>query len=326
MLEQLLREVQLVDAVEVREVGRGARAQPGLVVVADAGDDLLAFAARRVLAGDIGEVRVAERAVVEPVVAAPAVDHGAHRHGGLQRRVRVDEGHQHGKTFVRRADHADLAVRLRDVLDQPVDGVVRVGRVVDRRVVQRAAHGARHHVVAFGAVFAAHVLEHADVAILDEGIVAFAQHRIDVRALVALRALGRVVGRAGQHDGRVGHALRNHDHGVQLDAIAHRDHLHALDVVRIRVGRRGELGRNIGRHRRGLRVDGAGDEDGEDGEAGAKAHAGVSRCEGRVRCMVLARPARRNGSVCCAAVLMGRRMYMQLACSGAHRNAKLCGS
>jgi hypothetical protein len=57
VLEQLLREVELVQAVDAGEVPGRTGAQERVVVVVGAGDDLLALAARRVLAGDISEVR-----------------------------------------------------------------------------------------------------------------------------------------------------------------------------------------------------------------------------------------------------------------------------
>ena len=65
-----------------------------------------------------------------------------------------------------------LPLALRDVLHQPVDGVVGVGRVIDRRRIQRPVQRPVHDVVALGAVFAAHVLHHADVAALDDHFVA----------------------------------------------------------------------------------------------------------------------------------------------------------
>lgn len=45
------------------------------------------------------------------------------------------------------------------------------------------------------------------------------------------RALGRVVRRAGQQDRRIVRALRDHDHGVEPPAVAHRDHLDPLHEI-----------------------------------------------------------------------------------------------
>ncbi len=47
------------------------------------------------------EAEGAECAVVEPVIPDPAIDHRRLRHGGLQRRVRIDQRHQRGKAQVR---------------------------------------------------------------------------------------------------------------------------------------------------------------------------------------------------------------------------------
>ena len=113
---------------------------------------------------------LAERAVVEPVVAHPAVDHRIHRHRHLQRRMRIDERHQRQEAVVGDAEDPDLPVALRNVLHEPVDRVVGVGRVIDRRRVLRPAQRTVHHVVAFRAVLAADVLDHADVAALDDHV------------------------------------------------------------------------------------------------------------------------------------------------------------
>jgi hypothetical protein len=88
----------------------------------------------------------------------------------FQRRVRIHQRHQRQKAVVGNAQDADLAVALRNVLHQPVDGVVGVGGVIDRRGILRPVQGAVHHVVAFGAVFAANVLHHADVAAFDDHV------------------------------------------------------------------------------------------------------------------------------------------------------------
>ena len=58
--------------------------------------------------------------------------------------------------------------------------------MIDRRRVLRAVQRPVHHVVAFGAVLAAHVLNDADVAAFDDdvgGVVVAVQDRAEVRAL-----------------------------------------------------------------------------------------------------------------------------------------------
>ncbi len=267
-------ERQLVVAVQLGPVAGRAGAAKRVVVVVAGAREVLALAVVGGLAVDVREVGLAERAVVEPVVALPAVDHRAHRHRRAQRRVGMEQRHQHGEALVRAADHADLAVALRDVLDQPVDGVERVGRVIDRAVVERAAQRPRHHVVALAAVLAAHVLEHADVAAVGDRVVADRQHVGEVRARDALGTLARVVRRAREDDRQALGARGDEDDGVQLDAVAHRDHDVALVVVGGRRRRR-ELRRDVGLQRRRLRrrrrggAHGHGDEDAGDDELAA---------------------------------------------------------
>jgi len=53
-------------------------------------------------------------------------------------------------------------------LTSQIDGVVGVGGVIDRGGIQRAVSGASHDIVAFGVVFAADVLDDADVAVFDD--------------------------------------------------------------------------------------------------------------------------------------------------------------
>lgn len=192
--------------------------EPARVAVVGAGAFLLV---------DVRHHLLPERAVVKPVVAHPAVDHRVHRHRDLQRRMRVEERHQRQKAVVGDAEDADLAVGLGDVLHQPVDRVVGVGRVIDRRRVQRTAQRPIHHVVAFRSVLPADVLHDADVAALDDHfhrVVVSLKHRRQVRARRVRGEPGRVVGRAGQQNRRPPRALRHENHRVQLHAVAHRDH------------------------------------------------------------------------------------------------------
>ena len=246
---------QLFEPGRARVVAGRAGAEEVAVVVTTCARDRHALATLGGLAGEITEVDLAEGTVVEPVVAHPAVDHRAFRCGHLQRRMRVRQRHHHGEPLVRGAKHADAAVGFRDVLHQPVDGVVGVGRMVDLGVVERSHQRPRDHVVALRAVFPTDILEHADVAALHEHLVALRQDVEHVRRSHAAGAPVGIVGRARQQDRRVVRTLRHHDDRVQLDAVAHRDHHLALDVV-VAVGRRDEiLAGDVRRHRRRLRED-----------------------------------------------------------------------
>ena len=148
--------------------------------------------------------------------------------------MRIDERHQGQEAVVGDAEDADLAVGFGNVFDQPVDGVVGVGGVVDRRGIERAVQRAIHDVVAFGAVFAAHILDNANVAAFDDDVggvvVAVEDWGRDGSLRVGGEAVG-VVGRAREQDRRVLGAFRDEDDGVQLDAVAHGDHdIAALEI------------------------------------------------------------------------------------------------
>ena len=116
-------ERELVEAVRLGVGAGGAGIEEGLVVVVGDAGDRIALALHAGLAGDVVEVGLSEGAVVEPVVAHPAVDHRALGSRHLQRRMRAEQGHGDGPAVVGGADLADAAVGLRHVLRQPVGGV-----------------------------------------------------------------------------------------------------------------------------------------------------------------------------------------------------------
>ena len=113
MLGDLAPPRELIESRGFREVAGRSGAPEILVVVVAVADDGVALARCGGLLGEVVEVGLAEGAVVEPVVAHPAVDHRALGHGSLERRMRVDERHDHREALVRAADHADAAVGLR---------------------------------------------------------------------------------------------------------------------------------------------------------------------------------------------------------------------
>jgi hypothetical protein len=225
----------------------------GLEVVEVAGHPLRHVASGRFLLEDVRHVLLTKGSIVEPVVAHPAVDHRVHRHSNLERRMRMIERHQRQESVVGDAEYTDLAVALGNVLHQPVNGVVRVGRFVDRSGVLRTVDRPVHHEVAFGSILAPNVLDHTDVAVLDDHvgrIVVPFENRPQMSA-------GSMAGQHGgvirsprqQHSGMLravgfDERLRQQDHRVQLHAIAHRDHNVAPLVVENRRRRR-ELRRSL---------------------------------------------------------------------------------
>ena len=168
--------------------------------------------------------------------------------------MRIHQRHQRQEAIVGDAQKSNLAVAFRNILHQPVDGVVSVRGVIDGGRVLRPVQRPVHDVVALRAVLAAHVLDHADVTAFDDHIgriVVALQDRTQVRTLrVAGQPVG-VVRRAGQQDGSAMGALGQQDHGVQLHAVPHRDHRLALAVIEA-IGGLGKLRRNLARKGRVL--------------------------------------------------------------------------
>src|SRR5262249_6378969 len=126
--------------------------------------------ARRHLIVDPTDIELTEGPVVKPVVPHPAVDHRIHRHRHLERRMRIGKWHRGKKSVVRDAKDADFAVALWNVFHEPRDGVIRVGRMVDGRWVQRSAQWTIYDVVSFGTVLAAYILDDTDVTAFQDHV------------------------------------------------------------------------------------------------------------------------------------------------------------
>ena len=77
----------------------------------------------------------------------------------------VDARHRREKARIRHPQHARASVVVGDVAEQPLDGVVRIGALVDalriRGIVQRPVH----EELALTAEAPANVLRHEDVAV-----------------------------------------------------------------------------------------------------------------------------------------------------------------
>src|SRR6266516_5002900 len=110
----------------------------------------------------------------------------------------IYQRHQRQKAVVGDAEDADLAVAFGDVLHQPINRVVGVGSMIDRRRILRSMQRTIHDIVALGTVLAAYVLDHADVAALDnyfDGIVIAAENWAKMRTLRVAGKSGGIVGR-----------------------------------------------------------------------------------------------------------------------------------
>ena len=137
--DDLLPEAGLLEAAALAEFAGGYGVHEHVVVVEVAGPPLHGVVACAVLLVDVFHVLLAEGAVVEPVVSAPAVDHRVHRDGYFEGWVRMEEAHEGGESVVGDADDADFAVALGRIFYEPVDGVLGVGGVVYLGGVEGAA-------------------------------------------------------------------------------------------------------------------------------------------------------------------------------------------
>ncbi len=159
----------------------------------------------------------------------------------------MHERHQGQEPVVGDAENAHLGVAFGNILDQPVDGVVGVGRFVDRGGILRPVQWPVHHVIAFGAILAADVFDHADIAAFEDhvgGVVIAVERRSEVGAVQVGGLRVGAVRSAREQDGGMLRAIRNEDDGMQLHAVPHGNHGLASRIVEARGGRF-QLGRRF---------------------------------------------------------------------------------
>ncbi len=103
---------------------------------------------------------------MEPIVAAPSIHHWVHRNHALQRGMRMNHRHQRKKSVIRNPQHAHLPIRLGNILHQPVNRVVSIGRLVHWSRIQRPMNRPVHHIVALAPILPANILHHANISAL----------------------------------------------------------------------------------------------------------------------------------------------------------------
>ncbi len=180
--------------------------------------------------GDVFEaVAEAEGAVVVEIVAQELIGGGRLRRDGLEGRMRVEHRHHGEPAAVGDAEHADAAVVVRHVLEQPVDRVVSVGAFVDGLGVAPVARRPAHDELPLGLEAAADVLENKNVALVDQVLQVFAEE--------GRRALNAV--RRAQEDERqlAASSFGREDGGVESHAVTHGDHGRRLGEAIRRFGR-----------------------------------------------------------------------------------------
>jgi hypothetical protein len=82
----------------------------------------------------------------------------------------MNERHQGQEAVIGDPENSHFAVALGNVFHQPVDGVVGVRRLVDRRRILGPVDRTVHKETAFGAKFSAYILNDPDIASLDNHV------------------------------------------------------------------------------------------------------------------------------------------------------------
>ena len=88
--------------------------------------------------------------------------------GSFQRGMRLKQRLRHQPTGIGNPPHADSAAIVRNILDKPIDGVIRVRGFVDRFGIIPVAGRALHYKCAFRLKAAADILRYEDIAIRNE--------------------------------------------------------------------------------------------------------------------------------------------------------------
>src|SRR4051812_33548000 len=82
--------------------------------------------------------------------------------------MRIDDGHYDQPAGIRRAEHAHSTVVARDVLDHPINGVVRVSPFVDVCGILRTTRWTGHDKLSFRLELAANILESKDESFVNQ--------------------------------------------------------------------------------------------------------------------------------------------------------------
>jgi hypothetical protein len=113
MCRHLFPPTEPIETVGERKRTRRAGVQKHLVIIVGcSGKNRRAIAA---LPGHLSkevQIRLTKGTVVIPIISHPIVDLWIFRHGGLERRVRIEKRHYHRGAVGGCAKHADLAVGL----------------------------------------------------------------------------------------------------------------------------------------------------------------------------------------------------------------------
>ena len=165
------------------------------------------------------------------VVPVKPIRHRRLRRDRFDRRMPVDAGHRGVEARIRDTVDADAAIVVRHVLDQPIDRVVSVGRLINLVALLVRDVGPHIFINALAHVPAAHVLVNEDVAFARKQFVRPKEIFVCVRS-IRPDAIGRTI----EHDRILLFlVLRFVDAREELHAITHRNHYFALGVMALDV-------------------------------------------------------------------------------------------
>ncbi len=162
-------------------------------------------------------------AIVKKIVAQPRIAHAGLLGDCFQRGMRIDHAHGDQIAGIGNSVHANPAIVVCDVFDQPVDRVVGVCAFVHFFGISRIGRGMQHLKFASGAVAPTNILKNKNVAV--------SKHvRVAIQAVAhSLVRSGNPIRRAvQQHWQRFFGVCRRVNFRVQLYAIADRNHHLAL--------------------------------------------------------------------------------------------------
>jgi len=171
-------------------------------------------------------VAQAERTVVMEVVAEKHVRGAGLRARRAKRRMRVEQRHGRCPPPVRHSHNSHATIVPRHVLHQPVNGVVRITRFVDRAFHLGVARRAQHHELPLTLVAAAQILRYDDVAVASQLV-----HRLSWRDRFNDALTYPIRRTYQQHRQSLARASGNKDLGVEPYSVAHWNH-HRVAVER----------------------------------------------------------------------------------------------
>ena len=162
-------------------------------------------------------VSFAESAIVKEIVAHPDVNHRSLGRDGFYGGVWINAGGHGEKTRVGDTEDSHAAVVVRNVLEEPVHGVISIGAFVNELRIAVISHRTAHDESALRFEAAANILENKNVTAGSE----LRLSGIDGLGRVPVHAIGSALHEEGKRSGVI---LGAQDDGVKLDAVAHGDH------------------------------------------------------------------------------------------------------